>query len=387
MSASGPLTGLRYIPEVTYGVTPATPTMLAVRMLDTSLNLKKETFQSNEIRSDRMISDMRHGLRTVGGNISGELSLSAFDGLIEMALGSTFAAVAVHAAVNLSVDSTTKKITRASGSWITDGYLPGHEVLVAGMTNGGNNGVKKVVAVSALDLTLISTSAGLVTEVAGAGKTVTVIGKQAKSGTTIKSASIERAFTDINQYLLFTGCVCDKLSLDIKPGEIVKAQFDFMGKDMIVAGTTAASVVTPAASNSPFDAYNVVILENDLPAANVSGLTIELMNGRSYKGVVGSNTIKEVFEGTCDIKGTITMFFPDGIALGKFLAETPTSLDIKLNDPNGVDFHHIRLPKVKFNGGDISNPKEGPVVVTIPYQSILDTVSGTNLIYQRSNAA
>jgi hypothetical protein len=385
MSASGPLTGVRYIAEVTYGVTPATPTMLTVRMLDTSLNLKKETFQSNEIRSDRQISDLRHGLRTVGGNISAELSLTAFDGLLEMAMSSVFAAVPVHAAVNLQMTALTKKITRATGSWITDGYLPGHEAVIAGFTNGTNNGAKKIVGVTATDLTLAADTVGLVDEATLAGRTVTVTGKQCKTGTTIKSASIERAFTDINQFLMFTGCVVDKFSLDIKPGEIIKAQWDFLGKDMIRASVTGATAVTPAATSSPFDAYNVVIRENDILSTNISGMTIELDNGRSTKGVVGSNTVKEVFEGTCNAKGTVTMFFADGTMLDKFLAETPSSLDVKLLDPNGVDFHHIRLPKVKFNGSDINNPKEGPVVVTVPYQALLDTVSGTNILYQRSN--
>lgn len=385
MSASGAMTGLRYIAEVTYGTTPATPTMLAVRMLDNSLNLKKETFQSHEIRSDRMISDMRHGMRSVGGNISAELSLQAFDGLLEMTLSSVFAAVAVHVAVNLQMIAATRKIVRASGSWIIDGYLPGHEVTVAGFTNPANNGAKKILSVTATDLTLSTLNTGLVDDATLAGRTVTVTGKQAKPGTTIKSATFERAFTDIAQFLQFTGCVVNKFTLDIKPGDIIKAQWDILGKDMTQTTVTAATVVTAAATNSPFDAYNVVILENDLPATNVSGMTIELDNGRSYKGVVGSSTINEVFEGTCDIKGTMTMFFADAAMLTKFKAETPSSIDVKLLDPNGVDFHHIRLTKVKFNGSDITNPKEGPCVITVPYQAIYDSVTGTNLIYQRSN--
>jgi hypothetical protein len=359
--------------------------MLAVRMLDTSLNLKKETFQSNEIRSDRQISDLRHGLRTVGGNVSAELSTQAFDGLLEMAMSNTFVVVAVHAAVNLQMIASTKKIVRASGSWITDGYLPGAEITVAGFTNGANNGQKKIASVTATDLTLVSTTTGLVDEASAAARTVTVTGKQCKVGTTIKSATFERAFTDINQYLQYTGCVCNKFTLDIKPGEIIKATWDFLGKDMANTTVTAATAVTAAPTNSPFDAYNVVILENDLPTTSITGLTIEMDNGRSFKGVVGSNTIKEIFEGACDVKGSVTMFFADAVMLTKFMAETPSSIDIRLNDPNGVDFHHIRLCRLKFNGSDINNPKEGPVVVTVPYQALLDPVTGTNLVYQRSN--
>lgn len=90
--ASGSGHGMELIKEVTYGVTPATPTLTPIRHVSTTLGLTKETFETNEIRSDRAFTDMRHGNKQVGGDIVTELSYGgAFDDLLEAALGGTWA--------------------------------------------------------------------------------------------------------------------------------------------------------------------------------------------------------------------------------------------------------------------------------------------------------
>lgn len=74
MPAQGSEHTIGMIAETEYGTTPATPVFETFRHTGTSLNLTKETFQSNELRDDRQISDMRHGTRQVGGEITFELT-------------------------------------------------------------------------------------------------------------------------------------------------------------------------------------------------------------------------------------------------------------------------------------------------------------------------
>ena len=45
-----------------------------LRRITSDMNLTKETYQSNEMRADRQVADMRHGVQSVDGTISGELS-------------------------------------------------------------------------------------------------------------------------------------------------------------------------------------------------------------------------------------------------------------------------------------------------------------------------
>ncbi|HUT58418.1 MAG TPA: phage tail terminator-like protein [Phycisphaerae bacterium] len=77
--------------------------------------------------------------------------------------------VATTGAINMS--ATTTAYVRAAGSFLTDGFYAGMEIVAAGMTVAGNNGVAVVKAVSALTLTVTRT---LGVEVAAAGKTLTV---------------------------------------------------------------------------------------------------------------------------------------------------------------------------------------------------------------------
>ncbi len=77
--------------------------------------------------------------------------------------------VATTGAISQSVASG--KYTRATGSYLTDGFKAGMEITPSGFTGSGNNTACVVTAVTALTLTVNRT---LVTEGAAAGKTIVV---------------------------------------------------------------------------------------------------------------------------------------------------------------------------------------------------------------------
>jgi hypothetical protein len=77
---------LRFIEEVTWGTTPDLPAMQALRHTDQSLRHDLQTTQSNEIRSDRSISDLIQTDRPSGGGFNFELSATTFDALMAGAM-------------------------------------------------------------------------------------------------------------------------------------------------------------------------------------------------------------------------------------------------------------------------------------------------------------
>lgn len=83
--SSGSTVGWRYVVEVTFGTTPASGWKY-LRCKTSKMTLKKDTYTSDEIRSDRAVTDLRHGMRKVEGALDGELSLGAFDDLLMWAL-------------------------------------------------------------------------------------------------------------------------------------------------------------------------------------------------------------------------------------------------------------------------------------------------------------
>lgn len=69
--------------ETAYGQTLTDPALELVRMRTTTLGLAKDSLQSEEIRSDRQITDFRLGANRVAGDINFELSYGSFDKLLE----------------------------------------------------------------------------------------------------------------------------------------------------------------------------------------------------------------------------------------------------------------------------------------------------------------
>ncbi|WP_339632438.1 phage tail tube protein [uncultured Sneathiella sp.] len=80
--ATGARHGLSYIAEETFGTTPSSPDMTTFRHTACSLGLRKTTLETAEIRSDRQISHLLHGQKTVAGDIDFELSYGAFDDIL-----------------------------------------------------------------------------------------------------------------------------------------------------------------------------------------------------------------------------------------------------------------------------------------------------------------
>ena len=78
--------GLRYIEEVTWNTLPGTPTMAPIRFTGESLVPNVENITSEEIRSDRMVTDLIQVSRSNTGGFDFELSDGTFDTLLEGAL-------------------------------------------------------------------------------------------------------------------------------------------------------------------------------------------------------------------------------------------------------------------------------------------------------------
>lgn len=88
--AQGSRSALSYVPEVTYGVTPATPTFVQIPYTTHTLDLEKARVQGNDIQADRMVRTDRQGNRTVKGDIVADLRKADFDPLLEASFFDSF---------------------------------------------------------------------------------------------------------------------------------------------------------------------------------------------------------------------------------------------------------------------------------------------------------
>lgn len=300
--AQGSRHEMSYVAEATYGTTPATPSMLKLRHVGTTLNLTKDAFVSQELRSDRMIFDARHGVKQVGGEINFEASYGAFDDILEAAL---------------------------QGVW--------------------------------------------------SGSPANIL----KAGTTFKSFSMERRFTDITQFLVYTGCGINSMNLSITPNAIVTGSFGVVGKSMTTSGVTLGAP-TDVATNAPFDAFTGTIQEGGVSIATITAIELALSNGIEPTFVIGSDSTPELVSGRSTVTGTVSAYFEDLSLLNKFLNETESSIQFELSDPSANTLTFL-LPRIKYTGGDVPVQGEGALMLNMPFQALLDDVTeNTNLKITRS---
>lgn len=86
----GSRSGLSYITESVFGITPVTPSMISLPINTHSIELAKTVINSAEIRPDRQTSVSRHGNRRVQGDIEVDFRADDFDSFLEAACFNTF---------------------------------------------------------------------------------------------------------------------------------------------------------------------------------------------------------------------------------------------------------------------------------------------------------
>ena len=85
-------TAVYYTPEVTFGVTPATPLFTKVRITGETLKRDFKNIVSDEIRADRNRAESIRVGEGVAGDLNFELSIGSFNDVIQAVLGSTWSA-------------------------------------------------------------------------------------------------------------------------------------------------------------------------------------------------------------------------------------------------------------------------------------------------------
>lgn len=393
--ASGVLSDVGFELESTAGVLNGTPALTKLRRVRTSLGLKKETYRSNEIRTDRSIYDERHGVQTVEGTIEGELAVQSYDTFIEALLGGTWTTGASKSNTeftSLACVAATKIWTVGGGSLITEGIKIGDRITIAGCTQAGNYTVIDIPS----STTFKTAEAPAADMTADTSFTLVVTGKKVLLGTTERSFTIERAYTDISQYEAFLGCRINSLDLEVDPSGILKSNFGVIGMSSNgMQGSTvdAAAGYTAAPTHSVLAAVNGAIFENGISMGTVTNLKLTVNNGIGGKAVIGSNTKPYLKWGNAaEITGEMTVLFQDATMYNKFKNETESSIIVRIDDPNATDFLELTLPRVKYNGADIGDADPQGLPVVMPFRALIPATTTTAkdtspIVIQRSNAS
>ena len=354
--------------ETTWGETPSGPAVKELRITGESLTHEKQVIASNEIRSDRMRADHTEVGRGATGDISGELTFATFSTLFEGALMNTWTASTVAATsatyaasvITLGGAATHSAAALASGTWI--------RVSAATGTNGG---LYKVAAAAASTITITGATLSVV-----AGVSTNVNWNYLRNGTTETSLLIEKSFNDITEFVWFNGMEVNQMSLQAQAQQISTLVFSFVGKAGNSASTvTIGSAITSANTNTPMNGtgnVSAITEGGSTVAAAIRSLSMTVNNNLRSQQAIGNANPIGVGLGTCEVTGSIEVYFEDGALYDKFRSHTSSSLSFRLTDASNQSIV-FTVPSLYFmTGTPAAGALDTDVFLTLNFAAFKD---------------
>jgi Phage tail tube protein len=349
------------IEESTYGVTPGAGNFDTVRFISEALSGTPDTVESQQIRTDRLASGQVVTGLQVGGEMGFELAKeAALEKFIASAMYSSWDVLAL-VTVDLSYNSATKELTRASGDWSASSIVVGDFLTLSGFSTAGNNTVVMVTSVDSATVIKIAVPAGMATEV-GTG-TAYKRADKIEIGTTKKSFTIEKKFLDLtDKGIVYRGMIVSQMDLNVAFGELISGSFQFSGNDyqtvdlaadFATFGRTLNAAATTGTFNGsidmPFLASSAIgVLDNS--NFDIQSIAMSLNNNLNPQNVIGDIAPKDYSAGTAQISMDITAYLTDAgwEILGKKLTQESFALGFMVKNTGGWYGFYIPAIQVSF---------------------------------------
>jgi hypothetical protein len=393
---------LGYKVEGTLNTPPGASGAQLLRRTTSSLGPVKDSFASNEVRQDQQIADVRHGMRSARGQISGELSTVTYDAFIEAVLRGTWntgvAASPADFATGMTVANSgalNSTLTMAgAGNLLTKGFRVGDIVRSGGFTTAANNaatiGNLRIVALTATVMTVYPQLAATAQQ--AAGWTVIVPGSKLVYGTTKRSFTLEQSLPDALLFERFSGARIGGMTINAGPQGMTTVDFDVMAMSFL-EGTSAAYFTAPTVETTTgiLSGVDGFIRLNGEEQGVVTGLQLNLTDNLSMSPVIGSTFAPDVFYGRSVVTGSVSVYLEDGDLPNAFVNESEIDLVavLEASGPNPQEFLSFNFQRIKFTSFSKQIGADGGVVAQFPFQALLKSASNgfdaTTLTIQRSN--
>lgn len=379
-------TDLKFVKEVTWGQTPATPTLQQMRYTGESLDDAITTEKSKEIRSDRMVADLTVTDAQVSGDINFEMSYGTYDALFESAFMSTWSAALAIAGIAADISTTAGGLSSSLVSKFT-AITVGQVIRLSGFTNPLNNGYFRVTAKASNQLLTLSPAPGSIETPTGTLANISG-GGSIKNGLTEQSYTLVEVFNDANvvTYRRFLGMRVKAWSLDMKTAALLTGKFSFMGQSASYSTSAIAGETTTAATTT--DVMNCVtsigvIMQNNAQMGTIGSmmsLTLDFDNQhRGQKGLAFLGNVG-VVASQLSAKGTASLYFETKAQADLFKASTRFSFSISLKDAAGNGYT-FTFPSCKYDTFKVnSNQLDSDVMAQCTFQALLDPI--TNCMVQ-----
>ena len=384
---------LGYIAESTWGTTPGTPELQALRITSDSLRHEKNTVTSAELEASRMTSDLAQVGASALGDIGFELSYATFDAFFESALYSTWDDITDITPAGVTVASDV--LTGAASDF--DDVNVGGWIKIAGATTTANNGIWRVIA-KAVDGSTLTFPSGSLTNDAVSDSGITISQSHLQNGVTEKSFTFERDIlhSGTNYFQVFRGMVVASLNLNVQTQQIATGTMGFVGSLGAAGSSTIDNAGGYTASNTNsvmngtagvgtiyLDDYSATVPTSTAMTEKMRQFTLAINNNVRGQDALGTLGNFDLGTGEMDLSGTAEVYFADNTLFSDFIAHTYKSYAFTIADGAG-NTYVITLPRIQFSD---ANPaltgKNTDVFNPITWTAIKDTLSNAQMIINR----
>lgn len=342
---------LAYIEESTFGTTPS-GNLQTLRLTSESLRPDTQTTQSQELRSDRQLSDILRTNFSTSGDINFELSYGAYDEFLAAALQAaswTAGGTAISSDTSIIFSAAIGNSQELQSSASFGDAVAGQWLRISDAADAENTGIFKVLTKTDSNSITIQNPNG-VSDVTGTAVNIQYF-DTITNGVAERYFTIEKEFTDnSNDFEVFVGQMINTMDINVSVNQIVTGRFGFLGKSVSSESSTVGTGYDAATSDDIVNAVDHVdsILEGGSTQEGLE-FNFSLNNNLRQRNVIGTLGPTSMGSGTLSITGTLRAYYESATLADKHLNFTETSLAIVVND--GSDYYVFEFPAVKFTQG------------------------------------
>lgn len=365
---------------------PGTSGGQLLRRVSSTLNLTKDTYQSNEVRTDRQISDFRHGIKRVTGSITGEFSPATYWDFIEAACRGTEGNALADSNTeftSVASSSVASTFTFGGGDAVAEGYRVGDVIQFTNLTETTNNSRNFLITAIGSGGTVLTVYPAPTTAGADTGFNVVTIGKSVyvpSSNHVSRKFLIEAYHSDIDISRVFTECRVGGVNIGLPATGMGTIEIPMMGRDMeVYTDSNAPFFASPTSENTNgiVAAVNGLLKVQGTTIGVVTGLSVNMTLSPTSDAVVGQNFVPEIFLGRANVTGQFTAMLEDATFLNYFKNETEISILVYLTTTSAIDSPamSIHLPRIKMGDASVGLTGEGAQIITAPFTALKSTAT------------
>lgn len=382
--ATGSKTSHYYVEETTAGTTPTSPVWTPIRYTGGQMTMTRDSLQSSELDGSREVADLRLGSKQTAGEFSCEISSLAFNDFFEAALGGTWAVSTSSSSINITVDPSTRKFTRASGSYVTEGFAAGD--LIKHPTLTGDN-AKTFVVESVAALYVIVKVPASVTLTVETTASVVKFPMTLVTGSTRRSFSILTYFADADQgaglYQLTKGVEISGFSLDVSVNALVTGTFPVIGRTTTYdSGLPSGSTFNTINRLEVYSGVEATIQDNATVLGYVTSMSCTNDNSAAAQFELGSSGVAFIERGRANNTLSLSTFFETMTLLNKFVGETETSVYVALMQGNREKATAFNYGRVVYTSGAPEVAGEESISQTLEAQALQGTTLESSIEIQ-----